>query len=127
MNVIDFDNVSKAYRLGASRTSLRDAIADGARNIMHRNTNGNGKVGDELFWAVKDVSFQVEQGEVIGIIGHNGAGKSTMLKLLSRVTHPTSGNIRTCGRMASLIELGAGFTPTSAGAKTCISMAPFSA
>jgi ABC-type polysaccharide/polyol phosphate transport system ATPase subunit len=111
MNVIDFANVSKAYQLGASRTSLREAIAEGTRNLLRRNEQSR----NELFWAVKDVSFQVDRGEVIGIIGHNGAGKSTMLKLLSRVTHPTKGHIRTRGRMASLIELGAGFHPDLSG------------
>jgi lipopolysaccharide transport system ATP-binding protein len=110
--VVDLDSVSKSYRLGASQTSLREAIASSARNLFSSKRQ---KSGAELFWALKNVSYQVERGEVVGIIGHNGAGKSTMLKLLSRVTHPTEGRIRTRGRMASLIELGAGFHPDLSG------------
>jgi ABC-type polysaccharide/polyol phosphate transport system ATPase subunit len=105
MAVIEFEHVSKTYQLGASRTSLREAIFQG----VHQAFSRNGGRDDQLFWALNDVSFQVEQGEVLGIIGHNGAGKSTILKLLSKVTFPSSGRIHTQGRMAALIELGAGF------------------
>jgi lipopolysaccharide transport system ATP-binding protein len=112
MAVIEFEHVSKAYHLGASRTSLREAIAQTGRRLFQRN----GALGDaKLFWALNDVSFTVAPGEVLGIIGHNGAGKSTILKLLSRVTYPTRGQIRTWGRMAALIELGAGFHPDLTG------------
>lgn len=110
--VIDVDCVSKSYVLGAVQTSLREAIASAASKAFRSRGK---KAERELFWALKDVSYQVQQGEVVGIIGHNGAGKSTMLKLLSRVTHPTKGSIRTRGRMASLIELGAGFHPDLSG------------
>ena len=112
MAVIEFEHVSKTYRLGASRTSLREAVSQGARKLFSRNGD---RRDDQLFWALNDVSFQVEQGEVLGIIGQNGAGKSTTLKLLSKVTFPTSGQIRTHGRMAALIELGAGFHPDLSG------------
>ena len=94
MAVIEFEHVSKAYRLGAGRTSLREAIAQVPRKLFSRNgvqTDG------QLFWALNDVSFRVEPGEVLGIIGPNGAGKSTILKLLSKVTFPTSGHIQTRG------------------------------
>jgi lipopolysaccharide transport system ATP-binding protein len=112
MPVVEFEQVSKAYQLGASRTSLREAFATIPRKLFSRDgTHQN----NQLFWALNDVSFEVEQGEVLGIIGHNGAGKSTILKLLSKVAFPTSGEIRTKGRMAALIELGAGFHPDLSG------------
>lgn len=106
MAVIEFEHVSKAYHLGASRTSLRETITQVPRKLFSRNGT---QTDDQLFWALNDVSFRVEPGEVLGVIGHNGAGKSTILKLLSKVTFPTSGRIQTQGRMAALIELGAGF------------------
>lgn len=112
MAVIEFEHVSKAYRLGASRTSLREAISQIGHKLFSRS---GAQTNNQLFWALNDVSFKVEQGEVLGIIGHNGAGKSTILKLLSKVAYPTSGQIRTQGRMAALIELGAGFHPDLSG------------
>lgn len=113
MIVIEFDHVSKCYQLGETHSSLREAIVHGARRLFNSRRIQKEQVAP--FWAVKDVSFQVEQGEVLGIIGHNGAGKSTLLKLLSRVTPPTSGRIHRRGRMAALIELGAGFHPELSG------------
>ncbi len=111
MNVIEFSHVSKAYRLGTAAGSLREALASAGRRVTGRSS----QAPDDVFWALNDVSFEVQRGEVLGIIGNNGAGKSTSLKLLSRVTWPTSGQIRSNGRMAALIELGAGFHPDLSG------------
>jgi len=77
--------------------------------------NDHGNCDGEEVWALKDVSFQVEQGDVLGIIGRNGAGKSTLLKILSRVTAPTSGVVKVKGRVASLLEVGTGFHPDLTG------------
>jgi ABC-type polysaccharide/polyol phosphate transport system ATPase subunit len=111
MNAIEVDQVSKSYRLGNQLTSLRQAIVSSAKSMVQRKSNED----KQLFWALQNVSYSVAPGEVVGVIGHNGAGKSTMLKLLSRVTYPSTGRIHTRGRMASLIELGAGFHPDLSG------------
>ena len=106
MTTIEFDSVSKRYRLGTGNRTLRDALHSlGQRLFVGRAS----KDGHGHLWALKSVSFSVEQGEVVGIIGPNGAGKSTILKLLSSVTHPTEGRIHTVGRVSALIEVGAGF------------------
>ena len=68
-----------------------------------------GRSGEQDFWAIRDISFEVGRGETLGLIGHNGAGKSTILKLLSQITTPTQGEIRLAGRIAALIEVGSGF------------------
>jgi ABC-type polysaccharide/polyol phosphate transport system ATPase subunit len=99
MKVISVQNVSKKFILAHDRPK---SLADAARGMLRRKPR-------EDFWAVKDVSFEVEQGEALGIIGHNGAGKSTMLKLLTGIMQPTRGRIRTRGRVSALIEVGAGF------------------
>lgn len=121
--VISVENLSKTYRLGQIGTGTFShdlnvwwAKMRGKPNPMLRigdKDHGN-RDGEEL-WALRDVSFKVEQGEVLGIIGRNGAGKSTLLKILSRVTAPTSGRIRVKGRIASLLEVGTGFHPELTG------------
>ena len=122
-NVISVENLSKSYRLGVIGTGTFSndlkvwwARMRGKPNPLLKigqEDHGN-RVGEEL-WALKDVSFQVEQGEVLGIIGRNGAGKSTLLKILSRVTAPTSGTVKVKGRIASLLEVGTGFHPELTG------------
>jgi lipopolysaccharide transport system ATP-binding protein len=112
MPVIQFEHVSKAYQLGAGQASLREALTRTPRRLFGQDGR---QEAEQLLWALDDVSFQVEPAEVLGLIGPNGAGKSTILKLLSRVTFPTCGHVRTRGRMAALIELGAGFHPELSG------------
>jgi lipopolysaccharide transport system ATP-binding protein len=110
--VIRFEAVSKRYRLGAGHTSLREALSTLPGRLLGRRQDD--QPGGEL-WALKDVSFQVDRGQVLGFIGPNGAGKTTTLKLLSRVVRPTNGCIETVGRVSALIELGAGFHPDLTG------------
>jgi lipopolysaccharide transport system ATP-binding protein len=108
---IHFENVSKRYYLGATRRSLREAVERSASRILRIDKHEQ----QREFWALRDVTLEVNQGEALGIVGPNGAGKTTTLKLLSRVTRPTSGRIITTGRVAALIELGAGFHPDLTG------------
>lgn len=104
---IRFENVSKRYNLGLTRTSLPTIVS----NWFKKSVNGRSKESKEnqFLWALKNVSFELGEGQSLALIGQNGAGKTTILKLLSNITKPTSGRIETNGRLAALIELGAGF------------------
>lgn len=121
--IISIENLSKAYQLGkiGSGTLANDlkiwwAKVRGKPNPMLKiGERDHGNHDGETVWALRNVSFQLDRGEVLGIIGHNGAGKSTLLKILSQVTAPTSGVVKAKGRVASLLEVGTGFHPELTG------------
>ena len=112
---IEAVDLSKKYRLGemsAAYGTLRESLSHAAKRVTRREHHARER---QEIWALKDVSFEVPEGEVLGVIGRNGAGKSTLLKVLTRITTPTSGRVEIRGRVGSLLEVGTGFHPELTG------------
>src|SRR3984893_18504570 len=103
-SAIEIDGLGKRFRL------LHERYSSLKERMIHL-----GKIPYEDLWALKDVNLEIYQGETIGLLGHNGSGKSTLLKCIAGILRPTEGEIRTVGRMAALLELGAGFHPELSG------------
>jgi lipopolysaccharide transport system ATP-binding protein len=117
VTAIKAEGLGKNYMLGlnAAYGSLREAVSEAGRRTVGRLVGRGEKPEVDVLWALKDVSFEINQGEAVGLIGHNGAGKSTMLKLLSRIAEPSTGYAEVTGRVGSLLEVGTGFHPELTG------------
>ncbi len=112
-------DIAKQYIIGGAEQrydSFREMLSNVLRSPFQKAKKLGGNVeADQLFWALKDINFDIRQGDIVGVIGHNGAGKSTLLKVLSRITPPTEGEIAIHGQVASLLEVGTGFHPELTG------------
>nr|MDP9148007.1 ABC transporter ATP-binding protein [Acidobacteriota bacterium] len=116
--ILEARNLSKEYKLGGAvrRTeNFREALLRNIKRPFQSRAAKEEETRQRHFWALRDLNFDVFQGDVLGVIGRNGAGKSTLLKIMSRITDPTEGDIKLRGRMASLLEVGTGFHPELTG------------
>lgn len=117
--IINVENVSKKYKIrqniNLENETLKEKLTSGIRNFFSRNKKKSSSKQSQDFWALKDISFSLEQGDRLAIIGKNGAGKSTLLKIINRITPPTEGTIKIKGKVASLLEVGTGFHPELTG------------
>jgi len=132
---IKVENLSKRYRIGLQEkmhNTLFATLSSWAKSPLsnfkdlRKLTSFNEEDGEDIIWAIKNISFDVRAGEVVGIIGKNGSGKSTLLKILSEITDPTSGRAMINGRVSSLLEVGTGFHPELTGRENIYLNGPFS-